>query len=134
MLERNGKPIRKIPVPPIVEEIVEVVQVILHEQRTVEPQIQEQIVGNVQVLPRALLPERVDERIVEFPVPPMAKEIPEVVRSSHCAAHAAPTPVNECVAPARDVAQLSLCHRLWMGLPNVFESAQVNKLCTNRFL
>ena len=48
--ERNGEQIRKIPVPPIVEEIVEVVQVVLHEhlqQRTVEAQIQQQIVGNV---------------------------------------------------------------------------------------
>ena len=46
--ERNVERIRKIPVPPIVEEIVEVVQVVLHEylqQRT--PQIQQQIVGNV---------------------------------------------------------------------------------------
>ena len=50
MPERKGEQIRKIPVPPIVEEIVGVVQVVLHEhlqQRTVEPQIQEQIVGNV---------------------------------------------------------------------------------------
>ena len=52
--ERNGVQIRKIPVPPIVEQIVEVVQVVLHEhlqQRTVEPQIQEQIVGNIQAIP-----------------------------------------------------------------------------------
>ena len=34
---------------------------------------------------------------------PIVKEIPEVVSSSHDAAHAVPTLVNECVAPARDV-------------------------------
>ena len=105
--ERKGEQIRKIPVPPIVEEIVKVVQVVLHEhlqQRNVEPQIQEQIVGNVQALPRELFPERVDKRILDFPVPPMANEIPEVVTSSHNAAHTTSTPVNKCVAPARDVA------------------------------
>ena len=55
-------------------------------------------------MPRELFPERFDERIVDFPFPPIVKETPEVVSSSHDAAHAAPTPVNECVAPARDVA------------------------------
>ena len=51
-----------------------------------------------------LFPESVDERIVDFPVPPMVKEIPIIVSSSQNAAHAAPTPMNECAAPVRDVA------------------------------
>ena len=56
------------------------------------------------MIPRELFPERFDERIVEFSVPPIVKEIPEVVSSSHDAAHAVPAPVHECVAPARNVA------------------------------
>ena len=107
-------------------------QVVLHEhllQRTVGPQIQNQIVGNVQVLPRELFPERVDERIVDFPVPPMVKVIRDVVSSSHNAARAAPSPVDECVAPTPDVAQSS-CATGW----NLCESAQLNKLCTHEFL
>ena len=56
------------------------------------PQIQEQIVENVQVIPREVVPERFNEQFVDFLVSPIV-------------AHAAPAPVvNECVAPARDVA------------------------------
>ena len=46
--------------------------------------------------------ESADERIVDFSVPPVVKEI---VSSSQNAADAAPTLVNVCAAPVRDVAQ-----------------------------
>ena len=74
VLEQIEEQVGVIPVPPIVEETVEVVE---------------------------LFPESVDDRIVDFPVPPMMKEIPIIVSY---AAHAAPTPVNECAAPVLDVA------------------------------
>ena len=103
-----------IPVPPIAEDSVKVVQIIPQErlqQRTVEqmsnalvPQTQEQIVENVQMIPRQLFPEHFNEQFVDFHVSPIANETAEVESSSHKAAHAAPTPVDECVAPARDVA------------------------------
>ena len=41
---------------------------------------------------------------MDIRVPPIVEEIAVVMSSSHAAAHAAPTPVNESVAPARDVA------------------------------
>ena len=79
------------------------------QQHTVEqivhvpfPQIHEQIVKSVQVIPRDLVPERIEEQIVDIPFPPIVTEMEKMVSSSHTAAHAAPAPVNECVAPARD--------------------------------
>ena len=44
------------------------------------PQIQEQIVGSVQVIPRELFPERMEEQIVDILVPPIVEEMAEVVR------------------------------------------------------
>ena len=52
----------------------------------------------------SLFPERIEEQIVDIPVPPIVEEIAEVMSSSHAAAHAAPTPVNEYTAPASTVA------------------------------
>ena len=75
--ERIEEQIGDIPVPPIVDETVEVVQVIPHErlqQRTVVPQIQKQIIENVQVIPRELFREHFDERIVDFAVPPTERD------------------------------------------------------------
>ena len=69
--ERNEEHIRRIAVPPIVAETVEVVQVLLYER----------------------LQQRTVEQMVSL-----------------------------------------LCQKLWMGLPNVCESAQLNKLCTHQFL
>ena len=50
--------------------------------------IVEQTVEMVQVIPRELFPERVDEHIGDFPVPPEVKEISVIVSSSHSSAHA----------------------------------------------
>ena len=61
-----------IPVPPFVDETVEVVQVIPHEH----------------LHPRELIPEHFNVRIVDLPVPPIVREIPEVMNPSHPAAHA----------------------------------------------
>ena len=45
------------------------------------PQIQEQIVESVQVIPRELFPGRIEEQIVYMPAPPIVQEIAEVVQN-----------------------------------------------------
>ena len=44
------------------------------------PQIQEQIVESVQVIPRELFPEQIEEQILDIPVPPIVEEIAAVVQ------------------------------------------------------
>ena len=63
------------------------------------PQIQEQIIENVQVIPRELFPEHFDER-----------EIPDAVSPSRGAAHAAPAPVNEFLASIEQ--PTNMCERI----------------------
>ena len=83
VLERIEDQVGDIPFPPIVDETVEVLE---------------------------LFPESVDERIVDFPDPPMVKGIPITVSSSHDAAHAAPTLVNECaMSPMRHQLPKVMC-------------------------
>ena len=68
--ERTEEQIGDIPVPPFVEETVEEVQVMLHDrlqERTVAPQIQDQIFENVQVIPRELFPEHLTSGSLTFP-------------------------------------------------------------------
>ena len=63
--QRTEEQIGDIPVPPCVEETVEVEQGIPLEhlqQRTVVPLIQEHFLKNVQVIHRKLFPEHFDER------------------------------------------------------------------------
>ena len=57
------------------------------QQHTIEqivhvpsPQIHQQMMGNVQVIPRQLFPERLEEQIVDILVPPFVEEIAEVVQ------------------------------------------------------
>ena len=57
------------------------------------------------MISRELFSDRIEEQIVDIPVPPIVEEIAEVMSSSHAAAWAALTPVNVYVAPARDVAK-----------------------------
>ena len=45
------------------------------------PQIQEQFVKSVQVIPRELFQERIEEQIVDILVPPIAEETAEVVQT-----------------------------------------------------
>ena len=122
VLDRIEEHVGVIPAPPIVDDTVEIhVTERIQEQirpRRIEdqvgdvlvPPIVEETVEVVQVIPREPFPESVDERIVDFPVPLKVKEIPMIVSSSHNAAHAAPTPVNGCAAPVRDVAHATSAH------------------------
>ena len=61
------------------------------------------MVENIQMVPRARISERIEVHIVDIPVPSIEKETANVMLSSHVAAHAAPTPVNDYVALACDV-------------------------------
>ena len=103
MPQRTEEQIGDIPVPPFVEETVEVEQGIplehLHK-RTVVPLIQEHFLKNVQVIHRKLFPEHFDER-----------EIPDAVSSLRGAAHAAPAPVNEYLASIEHVSSSSSAAR-----------------------
>ena len=58
----------------------------------------------VKEIPQERFPEQTVEQIVDDPVPPIVDEIAEVMLPSHATAHAAPTPVSENVALARDCA------------------------------
>ena len=72
------------------------------------PHFQEQIVESIQVFPRELFPERIDEQIVDMPCLflRLRKRLRAgVMWSSNAAAHAAPTPAIEHVAPALAVAK-----------------------------
>ena len=67
------------------------------------PQILEQLVEGVKEIPQERYPEQTVKQIVDDPVPPIVEETAEVVLPSH----AAPIPVSEHVALARDVAFLT---------------------------
>ena len=77
------------------------------QQRTVEqivhvpvPQIQEQIVDSVQVIPRELFPERIEVQIVDIPVPPIVKKIAEMVQIiPQEREHVTPGNAASCTAP-----------------------------------
>ena len=105
--ERIEEQAGDIPVPPIVEETVEMVQMI----------------------PQELFPERVDERIVDFPVPVIVGEIPDGVSSSRGVAHAAPAPVNEFLASVIEYvsSSSSAAHAAPTSTDSIFE--QVTHIC-----
>ena len=56
---------------------------------------------SVQVIPRELLSERIEEQIMDIPVPPIVEEVAEVVQII-------PAPVVEYVAPALAISHTAL--------------------------
>ena len=66
-----------------------------------DPQFQEQIVESVLVIPRELFPERIEEQIVDIPVPPIVKETAEVVQLiPQEREHVTPGPAVSFTSPA----------------------------------
>ena len=85
--ERIEVQIGDIPVPPFVDDTVEVVHSLLqerHQQRTVDPAqiIAEETTLNIanNEIPQERLPERIEEQIAGIPFPPTVEEIEESVR------------------------------------------------------
>ena len=58
------------------------------------------MVENIQMVPRERISEGIEEQIVDIPVLRFWKEIANVMLSSHVAASAAPTLVNDFESPS----------------------------------
>ena len=67
------------------------------------PQVRAQIVEGVKEIPQEPFPEQTVEQIIDDPNPPIWEGKAGVILPSCAAAHAAPTPVSEYGALARDV-------------------------------